>query len=73
MGEPREGKSVMEQEMLVAVGDLLNPLGCFRLDGIDYYGFARGGSEVYLIIDNFGDERGKFPKKFWDVISRNAK
>lgn len=72
-GEPREGKSLMERERILNGCLLKNPLGCYRLGEIVCYGFSHGTNEVYLIVENFGDEGGKFPEQFWEVISRNRK
>ena len=72
-GEFRVGKSEMERERIVTGCVVQIPLGCYRLCGIDYYGFANGTNEVFLIVENFGDAGGKFPGKFWGIISANLK
>ena len=73
MGEFRVGKSEMERERIVTGCVVQIPLGCYRLGGIDYYGFANGTNEVFLIVENFGDAGGKFPGNFWGIISANLK
>ena len=72
-GEEKASESIMACERIVPVHVVQNPLGCYRLNGIDHYGFEDGSNGVYLVLENFGDAGGKFPGKFWKIAVRNQK
>lgn len=72
-GEQIVSESIMVRERIVPDRVVRKPLGCYRLTGIDYYGFEDGSNGVYLISENFGDAGGKFPGKFWEIAVRNQK
>ena len=72
-GEQIVSEAIMVRERIVPERMLRNTLGCYRLAGIDYYGFEDGSNGVYLVSENFGDAGGKFPGKFWEIAVRNQK
>ena len=72
-GEQIVSESIMVRERIVPERVVQNPLGCYRLNGIDHYGFEDGSNGVYMALENSGDEGGKFSEKFWKIVVRNQK
>ena len=72
-GESRNAMPIMERKYITSAPEILNSLGCYRVGEIDCYGFIQNDGDVRLIVENYGDVNGKFPKEFWDTISDNVK